>query len=289
MLLDRLRAATSPSPQVRTSAAKAARAVWLHGLLAALWLALACAAHAQPLGKTVVVSFSADGLPADGARLSELERDLAGRRVALISHHDARDRFTARSRPPQTPSELDINALAREAQEAIEHVALGRTAGAQRSVRRIIDLADRSLETLNRETATARTLLDACLALVRSSLHENKRDAAIDQAMRCRRLVPDLAPSEVAHPANVVGALAEADDQLRRMRVGTLTVHALPERGCDVYLNGRHLGHTPFTLDRAPVGEYRVQVECAGEKGGARARRPARRRAGADRRRCSVR
>ena len=53
--------------------------------------------------------------------------------------------------------------------------------------------AERTLESLNRETARARQLLDACLSLVRSALHENHRDQALEQAMACRRLVPDLA------------------------------------------------------------------------------------------------
>jgi hypothetical protein len=48
------------------------------------------------------------------------------------------------------------------------------------------------------------------------------------------------------------------------MRVGKLSINASPEQNCEVYLNGRHLGHTPFTLDRAPTGDYRAQVECAG-------------------------
>jgi hypothetical protein len=224
--------------------------------------------QAQPLGKTVVVPYfvgESEGPALDLAK--QADAALRVKRTALIPLHDARDRFTARSRAPQTASLSDIDALAKEAHAAIEHVAFGRTVAAQRSVRQIIELAERSLETLNRETATARTLLDACLSLVRASLHDNKRDDAIEQAMRCRRLVPDLAPSEVSHPAVVVGALAEADDQLRRMRVGNLNVQVRPERGCEVYLNGRQLGHTPFFLDRAPVGEYRVQVECDAQPG----------------------
>ncbi|HEX6239583.1 MAG TPA: PEGA domain-containing protein [Polyangiales bacterium] len=234
-------------------------------------------AWAQPMGKVLVVPFMADmakpvpfsagrSMPADEAR--QLEQTLARRHATLLSLHEAHDRFLARSRVAQQPNASDIDQLAKEAQAAIQHVALGRTSAAQHSVQQIIALAERSLETLNRETATARGLLDACLALVRASLHDDKRDEAIDQAMRCRRLVPDLAPSDVAHPATVVGALAEADDQLRRMRVGSLRVSAEPERGCEVYLNGRHLGHTPFTLDRAPAGAYRVQVECAGDSPG---------------------
>jgi hypothetical protein len=224
----------------------------------------AARATAQPMGSTLLVPFSSSAqLPS--AETRSLEAALQRRRVQLISLHEAHDRFLSRSRVAQTPAASDIDALAKEAHAAIQHVALGRTSAAQSSVQRIVSLAERSLETLNRETATARGLLDACLALVRASLHAGQRDEALDQAMRCRRLVPDLAPSDVAHPATVVGALAEADDQLRRMRVGSLSVSAAPERGCEVYLNGRHLGHTPFALDRAPAGAYRVQVECVGE------------------------
>jgi hypothetical protein len=219
-------------------------------------------ALAQPLGSTVVVPFAVgdSAVPLDEARALELA--LQERRVQVLSLHEAQDRFLSHSRPPRSPSRTDLDALAREAQAAIEHVAFGRTAAAERSVRQIVELSERSLEMLNRETATARSLLDACLALVRAALHDGKRDEALEQAMRCRRLVPDLAPSDVSHPANVVGALAEADDQLRRMRVGRLNVQARPERNCEVFLNGRHLGHTPFALDRAPTGDYRVQVEC---------------------------
>jgi hypothetical protein len=218
--------------------------------------------NAQPLGKTVFVAYGDDALQAALAAVHHLEAEATARRVPIISMHDARDRFSLRSRSPQTASASDLDALAKEAQQAIHHVAFGRTAAAQHSVQEIIALAERSLESLNRETATARQLLDACLALVRASAHDGKRDVAIEQAMRCRRLVPDLSPNESSHPANVIGVLAEADDQLRRMRVGKLSVRNRPERSCAVYLNGRHLGTTPFALDRASVGEYRVQVEC---------------------------
>jgi hypothetical protein len=218
---------------------------------------------AQPMGKTIVVPLGAPDPKAALVAADALEAALAGRRVQLVSMHDARDRFNARSRPPLTATTSDLDVLAREARQALEHVAFGRTAAAQRSVREVMARAERTLESLNRETARARQLLDACLSLVRSALHDNQRDQALEQAMACRRLVPDLAPSEVAHPANVVGVLAEADDLLRRMRVGKLSVSSRPEPSCSVFLNGRHLGTTPFVLDRAASGEYRVQVECA--------------------------
>ncbi len=217
---------------------------------------------AQPLGRTTVSTFSISGAPIALDWAAELEAELIGRRVPVISMHDARDRFTTRSRAPQNPTSSDLDALAKEARKAVEHVAFGRSAAAEQSVRDIVVLAERSLESLNRETQNARRLLDACLALVRSSLHDGHRAQAIEQAMGCRRLVPDLAPNQSSQPANVIGVLAEADDELRRMRIGSLKVEHVPPRACSVYLNGRHLGMTPFALDQAAVGAYRVQVEC---------------------------
>jgi hypothetical protein len=254
---------SAPRPRRR---ARAWRNVAVLQLLWAAWLGLACAlplrARAQPIGELVVVPFGVNDLTPALEATTMLEAELAEARVSLIPMHDARDRFTARSRPPQTASDSDLDVLAREAREAIEHVAFGRTAAAQKSVREVIQRAERTLESLNRETATARHILDACLSLVRTTLQAGKRDLALEQATRCRRLVPDLAPSEVAHPANVVGVLAEADNLLRRMRIGNLSVRSAPESNCSVYLNGRHLGTTPFLLDRAAAGDYRVQVEC---------------------------
>jgi hypothetical protein len=131
----------------------------------------------------------------------------------------------------------------------------------------VLSRAERALESLNRETTTARQVLDACLALVRSALQADDRREALSQAMACRRLVPDVGPNENLHPASVIGVLAEADDQLRRMRIGRLTVQSAPESSCADYLNGRHLGTTPFLLDRAAAGSYRVQVECGEARG----------------------
>ncbi|MDB4989062.1 MAG: hypothetical protein JWN04_4240, partial [Myxococcaceae bacterium] len=235
------------------------RASWLAGCL---FLTSTSAARAQPMGEVVVVPFGVPDLTGSLQVTTLLEAELADERVSLIPFHDARDRFTARSRPPQTASDSDLDVLAREARQAIEHVAFGRTAAAQKSVREVIARAEKTLESLNRETATARHILDACLSLVRTALQTGRRDLALEQATRCRRLVPDLVPSEADHPANVVGVLAEADNMLRRMRIGALAVRSTPESNCSVYLNGRHLGTTPFQLDRAAAGDYRVQVEC---------------------------
>jgi hypothetical protein len=224
-------------------------------------------AHAQTFGRTVVLPHGAgDAQPAQ-LSAQAVETALAARRVPIISLHDARDRFISRSRPPLVADESDVDILAKEARNAIEHVAFGRAAAAQRSVREVLTRAERALESLNRETSTARQVLDACLALVRSALQKDDRREALGQAMACRRLVPDVGPNENLHPASVIGVLAEADDQLRRLRIGRLTVNSLPESSCAVYLNGRHLGTTPFLLERAAAGSYRVQVECGEARG----------------------
>lgn len=232
-------------------------------LLACAWLlALAPVASAQPMSEVVVIPMGTPALTSPIAITDSLESEFAAAQVPFIPLHDARDRFTARSRAAKRHSESDLDVLDRAAHETIEHVAFGRTAAAQRSVREVLSRAERTLESLNRETKTARSILDACLSLVRSVLQSGKRDLALEQATSCRRLVPDLMPSQQVHPANVVGVLAEADNMLRRMHIGHLTVRSAPETGCSVYVNGRHLGTTPFRLERAAAGTYRVQVEC---------------------------
>lgn len=209
-------------------------------------------ALAQPMNDVIVIPVSTPGAEQALSAASTFEAELAAARVPIISQHDARDRFRARSRTPREPSDSDLEALGHATQEAIEHVAFGRTAAAQRSVREAISRAEKALESLNRETATARQILDACLSLVRSALQEGKRDLARDQATRCRRLVPDLTPSRTAHPADVIGVLAEADDLLVRMHTGYLAVHSAPEQNCSVYLNGRHLGRPRLASNTRP-------------------------------------
>lgn len=219
--------------------------------------------QAQAVGRLVVVPHSIHELTEAEQRAADLvEAGLLARRARIVSMHEARDRLQAVSRPPASPDNSDLDVLAREAHAALEHVAFGRSGAAQRSVQEVFRRAERALESLNRETKTARHVLDACLALVRNALARGERRDALAEAMRCRRLVPDVSPSEMLHPASVIGVLAEADDQLRRMRIGRLTIQSVPESGCAAYVNGRHLGVTPFRLDRAAAGEYRVQVEC---------------------------
>ncbi|HMI93190.1 MAG TPA: PEGA domain-containing protein, partial [Polyangiales bacterium] len=155
----------------------------------------------------------------------------------------------------------DIDALARDAQMALYHVASGLPSRARADVERALARADKVLESLNRESLAAQQLLDACLYLVRAHLQDGKRQAAREQALECRRLVPDIEPDGTMHPPDVMGVLAEAEAELRQREPGSLRVESAPD-ACAVYVNGRHLGHAPLELPQLSPGEYRVQAEC---------------------------
>jgi PEGA domain len=236
-------------------------------LVGFVWGALAERAAAQGLRGAVVYTTTPDAEALATRAADRLEAALAARGRPVVSMHDARDRLRAQSREPVPLAPDDRATVASEAHASLEHVAFGRNAAARRSVEDVLRRAERTLEALNRDTESARHVLDACLTLVRSALAKNDRSAALTETMRCRRLVPDVAPSEAAHPPTVTGVLAEADEQLRRLHVGRLSVESAPESGCAVYVNGRHLGTTPFSLDHAAAGEYRVQVECGAAPG----------------------
>jgi hypothetical protein len=120
------------------------------------------------MGEVVVVPFGTQDLDSSLTATSVLEGELSNVRVSLIPVDDARDRFTARSRPPQTATGSDVDILARTAHDTVEHVAFGRTAAAQKSVREVTARAERTLESLNRATSTASQILDAGLSMVRS-------------------------------------------------------------------------------------------------------------------------
>jgi hypothetical protein len=236
------------------------RALWLLWLVVAV--AVASSAKAQPFGSTLVATFGAGDRAPSLAAAARVEAQLLARRVAIVSMHEARDRFAETTHAPRETSRAGIDALVTGNQLAVRHAAFGRAAEVQRTVDELVASADRSIETLNRDSKNARLLLDVCLVQVRSLLHEGERDSAIEQAMQCRRLVPDLTPTQASHPANVIGVLAEADDRLRRMRSGVLSVDVATGRSCSVFVNGRHLGTTPFTFDRVATGAYRVQIDC---------------------------
>jgi hypothetical protein len=213
------------------------------------------------------VSAETAGHSVDTARIMERElRRLPGiRGMPLLV---AKDRFEARaSTEAAATDEQDIDAVAREAQAALVHVATGRNNRARAAVRRVLVRAEAALESLNRETTSARKVLDACLYLVRALLDSGREGAARERVLECRRLVPDIDPDPADHPPSVLDLVDRVQAELRHAPSAELRVESIP-LGCAFYLNGRHLGATPFEIGSLPPGEYRVQVECGASGGG---------------------
>jgi hypothetical protein len=165
------------------------------------WVARAAA---QPSGVLVVATHEGSppvpralfteiaGLRLDGAPLL-----LGGEAVA--SYRDTVSR---------EPSRLGADAfdeLSQSTRRAIRHVALRQTEEARTLIANLLTSAERALDALNREEQGARAVLDACLSLARSYLENGSPEQAEEHALACRRLVPDLAPTQT-HPPDA-GAL----------------------------------------------------------------------------------
>jgi len=231
-------------------------------LVGLLWSCLVPTVGAQ--ADWAVVPYGHGDLQQAERAAESVVRALVDRQVSVLSLHETRDRLVARSRKPNETTAEDRTRVREATGRAIEHAAYGRRNEARNEARAVIGIAERSMETLHRDSASARLVLDACLTLVRVDLQAKDRMSALEQAKRCRRLVPDLLPKETTHPAEVIGALAEADNQLRRSGAETLTVQAAGD-SCPVFMNGRRVGTTPFRVEGSSPGEWRVQVECGDE------------------------
>lgn len=190
------------------------------------------------------------------------------RDARVMDPKTARERFETRgSTAPVAATHGDIDQLARDAQQALYHVAMGLYTSAGADVARVMSRAERALESLNRETLAARQLLDSCLFIVRARMQERKLKAARQQALECRRLVPDIEPDASMHPPDVIGELAAAEAELESQRPASLRITSDPS-GCPAFIQGRNLGSTPLELPRLSPGDYRIQAECVpGEYG----------------------
>ncbi|MFM2420784.1 MAG: hypothetical protein RL385_5507, partial [Pseudomonadota bacterium] len=193
---------------------------------------------------------------------AQVEAGLMAAGEAVMPGPTAREHVEGSFRVPASLSEAEQESMLQAVGDALEHVAFGRHEATRLSVDQVLAHAERALETINRDDNAARHLLDACLALVRSALILNDRQAALAEAQRCRRLVPEGAPSEFAHPPQVLQLMSEAEDLRRRTGAGALTIESIPAAGCTTVLNGRPMGPAPVRREYAPAGAYRVQMEC---------------------------
>ena len=215
----------------------------------------------------VVVGGTDDAVLVSSRAAASVSAALATR-ASVLAPVTARERFETRgTSAPIAATHSDIDEIGRDAQQALYHVAAGLYATATTDVERVMVRANRALESLNRESLSARQLLDACLYIVRARLEAKKTKEAREQALECRRLVPDIEPDASMHPPDVIGELAAAEATMEMQSPGSLRVTSEPS-ACPVFVQGRNLGQTPLELPKLSRGEYRVQVECVpGEYG----------------------
>jgi len=244
------------------------RFVWYWLALLALGASCVPAVAAQSWVVVPVVVGSSDDADLSASRARAVIGAGIGKDARVIDAKTARERFETRgSTAPVAATHGDIDQLARDAQQALYHVAMGLYTSASADVERVVARADRALESLNRETLAARQLLDSCLFIVRARMQERKGKAARRQALECRRLVPDIEPDASMHPPDVIGELAAAEAELESQRPASLRVTSDPME-CPAFVQGRNLGSTPLELSRLGPGDYRIQVECVpGEYG----------------------
>jgi len=232
-------------------------------LLLALGPVSSAAAQPPSGGPLLVLAASAEPSPPEAVRRAAeiVEAELGARGAAVLDPRAAADRFRHAHSSEPVPTEIgELEELADAAERALVQVASGQRQRAQGTVREILDRAQRSLESLNRETASATRLFDACLYMVRALLEAGDSQGAYAQAVACRSISIDLAPNGRRHPPRVVELLRRADTALGA-RDASLRVDSTPSP-CPLYVNGRRLGSTPRQLTSLPAGTYRIQADC---------------------------
>jgi hypothetical protein len=164
---------------------------------------------------------------------------------------------------PRAVAPDELQSLETCAQEAQEHVVYGRRAEAEATISRCIDLGGRALGNLHGESDAERLIFDSCLYRVQILLHAEERDAARNEAIRCRRLAPFAEASRENHPPWVRDLMAEVDADLQRRGSGTLHVEEAGGARCTVVANGRMVGASPVDLRDLPQGPYNIALDCS--------------------------
>lgn len=224
---------------------------------------MAAPARAQRPERWVLLPTVTEGqtMPSEDL-LSDLGSEVRARGAYAVAFDEARALFeTHGSAAPVPASASDLEVVAKEAKQALWNVATGRNERARKAVSVVLERAEQALESLNRETNAARNVLNACLYLVRAMTESGNNESARSHVLECRRLVPDIEPDPHDHPPEVIRLVRKAEMKLATAGTGTLRVQSQPN-GCHLYVNGRRLGKTPFTLRKLPPGEYRLQAEC---------------------------
>ncbi len=194
---------------------------------------------------------------------SQLSRTiLADVGAPILPSEEANTLFETRESRPFLPPDLDVLVdVADHANAAVENAAYRRYGAARQHVAHVLARANESLDALNRELERAVLVLNACALDVELTLNAAGREAAIERALECRRLVPDRTVPTPDVSMRARELLREAEDQLARERHASLRVEST-RRGCAVVLNGRNMGVADLDLPALPTGEYRIQLDC---------------------------
>lgn len=242
----------------------------------ALLMPRAALAQRQRTIAVVPVTTAADTGPPERAEqvAQSLRNALRSHGASILSAEEMKDRFERRHSTEPTATETGVyEELSACAHDLLIAVSDARYRQAQEAGVRCRELAEASLESLNRRVQSAREVLDACLYVVRATVDADSRqdpsDAALARAraemLRCRAMVPDLPPTERRHTDLIRDLLREVDADLAQLD-NSLEVDST-QQGCRVYVNGRRLGSTPLHRTGLPQGSYRVQVECGDAPG----------------------
>ena len=171
------------------------------------------------------------------------------------------------SMPASSLSQNEIDEWIARSRSAVRNLARADYDAARADLLNAQELSEQAAEELNREATRARQVLDTCLYMVRAFIETQDWQRADTQARQCRRLVPQVEPSEFRHTPEVRELLERLDRQSENEPPGRLRVQSQPS-GCLVRLNGIQFGQTPFAMDDLTQGDYRLQVECAAEQRG---------------------
>lgn len=208
------------------------------------------------------VATTGRNMPAE-EQLKLLEEALEKEGLAPVPRDVAKARFLRHvSRPAPAFNRNELDSLPKLTDSAVRNLARGRYSVAKKELSEAMELGDRGLLTIAREEKRAREIFDACLYLVRAHWEVGRHEQAREQALRCRRLFPDLLPtSHQKHTPEVRTLMREADESLTHGPRGALRVTSSPA-GCVMRLGGIQMGTTPVVVEDLASQSYRVQVEC---------------------------
>ena len=227
--------------------------------------------HAQPKaadrGKWLVVPVViVDRLqPAAQARggAAPLRRALVNAGEEVLDEVSARQAIEAQAPSPSDPVSQELLAdLAQAETDALHLVAAGDSERALRIVGPMLDRIGPRVASVNRKASAAMRVFDLCMYGTRAYLQKDDTERAANQTLRCKRLVPGLAPSPAQHPPEVIAAFQQS-----RGSSGWLRITTKP-RGCPVFVNGRRVGRSPVQQDEFVAGTYVVQADCFGGRPG---------------------